>query len=271
MKANPIQRLMIILCFGLISARAMAQSLMMQPPPENKIAFRVRFFRPDFKGYGDDLSILSGVYQIFVSIPMPEEAAFLIMLPYGTYRNKYGGNDHIGDLFLGAQTRIDTQSYCTFGLYLPTADEDEYGVNINSMFTNYHELYQFAPNTLTIYGNVTIISHVNEALKMHLEFGPHLWIPSKNESDADTEILIHYGLSGHVYLNPVVLSCELYGQFILSEEIDDFEDRFLNFLAIGAQLNHRKVRPGIFYQIPLKEDMREYLQSTLGIQCQVVL
>lgn len=52
---------------------------------------------------------------------------------------------------------------------------------------------------------------------------------------------------------------------------DDFGDRFTHSLSFGAQLTDRPVRPGIFYIVPLDEDLQDFLDGTLGIKIDLAL
>ena len=69
----------------------------------------------------------------------------------------------------------------------------------------------------------------------------------------------------------VMLGVELEGIVFLSEDIDDFEDRFNHSVAFGAQWTGRNIKPGIYYQIYLKEDFRDYVDGVLGIKVDVEL
>ena len=85
------------------------------------------------------------------------------------------------------------------------------------------------------------------------------------------ELFIHYGISGEFKLTNVTLSAELAELAIISEDIDDFEDRFTHSLAFGAQWIGSNIKPGIFYQIYLKEDFRDVVDGILGIKVDVDL
>jgi hypothetical protein len=85
------------------------------------------------------------------------------------------------------------------------------------------------------------------------------------------ELFIHYGISGGFKMTNVMLSAELGGLVFISEDIDDFEDRFVHSLAFGAQWTGSNIKPGIYYQIYLKEDFRDVVDGILGIKVDVDL
>jgi hypothetical protein len=64
---------------------------------------------------------------------------------------------------------------------------------------------------------------------------------------------------------------ELLGIFIVTEDVDDFGDRFTHSLAFGAQLTVGQVRPGLFFVLPLENDLSAFLDGTLGLKVDFAL
>jgi len=84
-------------------------------------------------------------------------------------------------------------------------------------------------------------------------------------------LFAHYGVSGGFQFTNVALFAELLGIAIITEDVDDFGDRFTHSIDFGAQLTGYSVRPGIFYMIHLDEDLSEDLDGVLGIKVDFVL
>jgi hypothetical protein len=63
----------------------------------------------------------------------------------------------------------------------------------------------------------------------------------------------------------------LLGVFIVTEKFESFGERFEHFLTFGAQLTGSPVRPGIFYMLPLHNDLREIIDGALGIKVDFAL
>ncbi len=105
------------------------------------------------------------------------------------------------------------------------------------------------------------------------------FIPTKNEHNDDVQRLFaHYGITVGFKIKDVLLSAELEGLVWIiteKEDIDSFYDRFFHSISsLGVQWTSSSIKPGIFYQIYLKEDFRnidEFVDGVLGIKVDVDL
>jgi len=61
------------------------------------------------------------------------------------------------------------------------------------------------------------------------------------------------------------------GLAVITEEADEFGDRFTHSLVFGSQWTEGIVKPGIFYQIYLDEDMEEVVDGVFGIKIETSL
>ena len=64
---------------------------------------------------------------------------------------------------------------------------------------------------------------------------------------------------------------ELIGLAIITEDVDDFNDRFLHTLVFGGQWNAGTIKPGLFYKIYLKDELSDLVDGVLGIKLDVCL
>jgi hypothetical protein len=257
---------------GLLFSSISAQNFQFQPVPSNKSQLGLRFMMPNFSR-GDDLSMLSGAYDISVNIPISREINVLGSLPFTVFsENDHFSKSAIGNAYIGFQTRQSSkQEYkasLSLGLFLPTAT-DEFPPAFLGWYSNYYELQKYFPDVLTIYGNYSFISNQSRKAIFSVEVGPNLFIPT--EEGGQVELFAHYGISGGIKLNKILLSAELTGLAIISEDIDDFNDRFVHSLAFGAQWTGSNISPTIFYAIYLKDEYRDMVDGVLGIKIDVSL
>jgi hypothetical protein len=249
-----------------------AQSFVMQNRAEEKPRIGLRFMRPNFSGDAG-LSTFSGAYDFHVNIPVSARLNFAGSVPFNTASGEdVDGESSIGDIYLGIQTRsasADKGASVSFGVFLPTASEEKFLPLIVGLSTNFYELHRSLPDVLTIYTNFDYHNRQTNGPMFGLEIGPQLYIPT--EDGGDTELFAHYGVSGGVQLTNVALSAELLGIVVITEDYENFGDRFTHFIDFGAQLTGYSVKPGIFYSIPLDDDFRDDLDGVLGVKVDFAL
>ena len=61
------------------------------------------------------------------------------------------------------------------------------------------------------------------------------------------------------------MSLEFVGVVVISEDIRNFEDRFVNMLNVGGQWDGGIVKPMIYYKYYLREEIRHTIDGVLGI------
>jgi hypothetical protein len=171
-------------------------------------------------------------------------------------------NSGLGNLFIGLQTRPvndEGNSYFTAGFYLPTAEE-----GVLNYFSDYYHLQKFIPSSLSVYMNYAYHKRMSELSLISIEAGPDIMIPT-GEGGNDTEFFFHYGGSAGVQIKKFLLNVELTGIAVLSEDIDDFGDRFINQIGFGAHWKEDLFAAKIFYRIFLRDELSEMVDGILGI------
>ncbi len=254
---------------SLLFTSVSAQNLLFQTMPKDKPQFGLRFMRPNFEE-DIDLSLLSGTYDLYFNIPVGHKLNLIGSIPYSIFSAKDEDSEGgIGSIYVGIQTKPKTENSClSLGIFLPTAT-DEFSPFLVGLYSNYYELQKYVPDLLTIYGNYSYYKDQARGAVFGVEIGPNLWIPTKD--DGDVELLAHYGISAGFKMTSVTFNAELEGLAIITEDIDNFEDRFTHSLAFGAQWTGSNIKPGIYYQIYLKEDFRDVVDGVLGIKVDVDL
>ncbi len=267
-----------LVCSGivifLLTFMVSAQSFLLENPPTDKTRFEFRYLRPFFEG-SSDLSFLSGVYDLSVCIPVSSKLNVVSSLPFVTMGIEgIKTESSIGNIYIGLQHRLKSTAEkgmtVSLGAFLPTTSEDKYLAMILGVDTNYYEFQKYLSNILTFHGNVAYHRRQSNGLMYGLELGPYLMIPTKGE-DPEMELFLHYGLSFGFRINDFVLKAEFAGIGIVTEEVDDFGDRFVHDITFGALWNRGAIRPGIFYKLYLKKEMSDMIDGVLGIKVEIVL
>ena len=269
MKSHFFKTIIAAILIGLLVNSTSAQNFLFQGLPKDKPQFELRFMRPNFEG-DVDLSTFSGIYDLHLKVPISPKMNLVSSLPLTTVDlDDEDSETGIGDIYIGIQTRhkstSENRSVTSLGVFLPTTPDDKYLVTFVSMLTHYYELHKYAPNTLTLYGNFAFYNIKSEGFLFGVEIGPNLCIPTKDEGD-ETELIVHYGIAGGYQTTNLTIMAELVGVAIITEDVDKASDRFVHSLAFGVQFTGISIRPGIFYKIYLKEDLRDIVDGVLGIK-----
>jgi hypothetical protein len=273
MRIHFIKSVFTAIFIGLFFTSISAQNFLFQTMPTNKPQLGLKFMRPNFKR-GLDLSLLSGAYDLYFNIPVNSKINIVGSLPFATFSAKDEDSESgIGNIYVGFQTRqvseFGNKTSLSIGIFVPTAT-DELSPMAVGIYSNYYEFQKYIHDMLTVYGNFSYYKYQSRRAIFGVEIGPNLFIPTKKDG-GDVELFAHYGISGGFNLTNIVISAEFAGLAFISEDIDDFGDRFIHSLAFGAQWTGGNVRPGIFYEIYLKEDLRDFVDGVLGIKLDVSL
>ncbi len=255
-----------------------SQTLNLQTIPSEKTQFGIIF---DRALYNSDitLSTLSGVYQLYLNIPVSSKFNIFGNIPFinTSYEVDYGFGDYdydkngFGNIFIGMQTNPEAgdngRSIITFGLFLPTADEE---ASFNGAFTNYYDIQKYIPNSLGLYFNYAYHKTNTSGINYGLELGPNILIPTKGEN-SETEAFLHYGFSLGYQIEKILVSAEFLGIAILTQDVNNFEDRLIHALNFGGQWKGETITPKIFYRIYLKEQFRDMMDGIFGFGVNVAV
>ena len=252
-----------------------AQTLNLQNIPNDKMQFGIiydkAFYSTDYTDY--KMSTLSGVYQLNANIPITSKLNIIGNIPYviTNFEINFVGfgqsfsENGIGNIFIGLQTNSklvnNKKSIFTFGLYLPTCSEN--GAVWGLLADDYH-FPKYLPNSFSIYFNYAYHKINTQGFNYGLELGPDLLIPTKSNYNK-TELYIHYGVIGGYQINKLLFSLEFLGFGIITEHVDNFGDRFINMVNIGAQWKGTTITPKIFYKIYLRDEIRHTVDGELGL------
>jgi hypothetical protein len=152
------------------------------------------------------------------------------------------------------------------GVFLPTVGEDTDFRQFLGFFSNPYRPGQSFYAT-TVYLNYSYNNPQERNGIFGLEVGPDIMFSKYNE----TEVWTHIGLKGGHKFNKLDLWAEFNGQLILTESNLDAGDRLYSQLGLAARLNLGKVKPGVYYGIPLNDMIREGQNGILGFRLDIGL
>lgn len=265
---------------------ASAQTFYLNPIPSERPTFGFRFMKVKLAEDLDE-STFSGTYDFYADIPISKTAGFRLSLPYskmsyspgpdytGMPRSRVestaGGNVYLG-MYSMRQMSERTKTVVSMGLHLPTASEPRrsrdavaYGA-----LANLHQARRVVTNAWVLYGNMTWRVESSQGGIFGLEVGPEVWI-AEGGIDADPELLFHYGFSGGVGTRHFSFLAEAIGLFLASEETEEFGDQFQHHFAFGVGVRNFPIRPSLWYQVPLENDVRAVIDGVFGVQVEVSL
>ena len=278
MKFNSTKIKLIYLLIFLLISVCSAQTLNLQSMPDSTKQFGFSFDKT-FYSNNYDMSTLSGVYQIYLNIPISSKLNLISSIPYvntnyevDSYWGKYTYDKKgFGNIFIGIQTNKqivnNRRSVVSAGVFLPTAEEN---IALNGLYSNYYDLQKFIPNSFGIYLNYAYDRIISENFNVVFEVGPNFIIPT-GDNNSNGEVLIHYGLDAGYKVDKLFFNVELIGMAIVTEEQDDISDRFINMLNFGTQWKGAVFSPKLFYKIYLKEVISDNLDGVLGLGVTVAI
>ncbi|MBU0474476.1 MAG: hypothetical protein KKF62_09960 [Bacteroidetes bacterium] len=278
MKINSVKIKLIYLLMFLSINICLAQTINLQTLPDTTKQFGFSFDKT-FYSSNYNMSAFSGVYQVYLNIPISSKLNLISSIPYintnydfeTSWWKYHYEKQGIGNIFIGIQTNKkiinNSRSVFSVGVYLPTAEKN---AAINGLYSNYYDLQKFAPNTMGIYVNYAHHRISRENFNVVFEVGPNFILPT-GDNNANGELFIHYGFDAGYKANNLLFDVELLGVVILTEDIDNISDRFVNMLNFGTQWKGSVVSPKIFYKIYLKDEISDMIDGVLGIGVTVAI
>ncbi|MCU7495606.1 MAG: hypothetical protein HF314_02420 [Ignavibacteria bacterium] len=253
---------------------------MMKSIPQDKAAFSLRYLHPYFKeNSSSEMSTFSGIYELEATIPVTDKIYLNFQLPFVGYSSKSGWDEttesSIGNIYLGIQAKNVTSdihtNYFSAGLYLPTASEKHDGVTILGAFADYPSLSKYAVNIFSFYGNFASQWNFPSGAGIAFDLGPTILVPTEDNGSEDTEVMLHYGITGKYSFNHFFGAAEVNGSYILTESELDFADKIFNNVSLGAGWSGSYVTPSLFYQWNINKQLSNIVTGAFGVKLEVVL
>jgi len=243
----------------------------MHDVPESSPMFQLKFQKPHFDTK-EEFTFYTGTYDLFLNMPLTSKYNIEANIPYAIGQLKDNDDDAIdnfGNIYLGLQSRISKNanktSILSLGVNLPTTSDNMKDISATfiSILTNPTKMIKYYPNTFGLYTNYAKHIKNNNGSVFGFELGPEVFVPT-GDNDNDVELLAHYGLKAGLNVRKVTLFSELVGVVYLSEDFNEFGDRFLETVSIGGQWNGRNFKPGINIKRNLDDEITRTTDWILG-------
>jgi hypothetical protein len=196
---------------------------------------------------------------------------FVGELPFAHAGFEYAddADDAVGNPYLGLEFHPPGSSvFWDVGVRPPLAPEDNSALFVG-ILTDQQRWEAFLPDVMTLRGGVNFRHRAPTGLVTRLRAGPNVWIPT--ESARDAEVVASY--SGHVGFEAEQVSVlgGITGQAILTEDDMNFSERTTHQLGAILTLIAGNVRPGVFFQVPLDDDVRDTVDFVFGLNVSIDL
>ena len=257
-----------------------AQPFQMQVKPAQNTQIYLKYFSPSFQD-PMGMTTFSGAYELTLNTPIHDKLNFFATLPFGYYKiedpwvedgevvmNDFK-TDGIGNILLGVQWRKmhseNKQSTVSLGLGLQTADSQE--LSFFSLLTRFYSNVLYSYDYFPVYTNYAYYYKHENDLVFSIEFGPDFQIYTGDDQNGETEIILHYGAMAGFEGNKIAAHVEFLGNLALTDDhlITDSDEGYLHSLNFGASWNAGHLRPGLYYQIFLTDNMDNLIDGVLGI------
>jgi Putative MetA-pathway of phenol degradation len=252
-----------------------AQGFQMEGPPADKTTLALRFIHPDVED-ADGLSIFTGLYQLSIRVPVNKKLNLVARAPFGVMKSdNFNSESGIGDIYAGLQYKLKdskkNKTGVSLGIYLPTASKEKPLALFAGMFSQYSRFFQFLPEIVTISMNVTHYRFQEKGLFFGVELGPDVILPKEEYYSDQVELFVHYGLTVGYRFNRLEMKAEFVGFGIITEDVDDFGDRFIDEFILGLKWTGGRIHPGFFYKFNLDKWLRESVRGAFGFGIDFVL
>jgi hypothetical protein len=255
----------------LFTSCAYAQVIDMSPIPDSIGVVGLKYSRASYKTgfFYDGPSGSSAVYKLYGMFPMKNGWMFNAELPFVIAKDEYGDDTGLANVYLGFQKTIGTtgRSNIEFGFYLPTIASSEHirpEVGIAS------DVYGIFGYTEAITVRSTFAHHyvTSRGFVYGFELGPDLYFPTYSEGN--TELLFHFAAKGGYAFGGFTAWTEI-TNFVNTSSDSWITDMMISKLVLGGQLTKTRLRPGVFYGIPLDSSTSAFTRNTFHIKLDFIV
>lgn len=271
------------LCLLALPAWGLSQSFLLQgPPPDGNGRITLRYFWPQAGLYGDrGHDLLSGLYDLSAAYRLGERLHLAVALPYLAYRDSFvnweqekitRSGSGLGAVSVALRYRLSRgevrSTALTAGAYLPTfggAGDDFWERETLSAVGLEADFPEF-PKSLdatTLFARIARTSGLNRGWRAGLEGGAFILLP---RGGGAMPLYAQAGVSVGRSAGPVDLTAEWCGSVRLAGFVDEFYIHLYHQAGLGASWGRGRLRPGIFYTMPLDRHSRENSRGAIGVR-----
>lgn len=220
-----------------------------------------------------NITFLSGQYDIGLKLRVNDHFRLELDCPVSTVGYKsdmFGskppeGYTNIGNLYFGIESIYTTKGTETFrfGAYLPTADRKN---PILEILSDYYNFLKFTYKTVGLQANYSYKRVLPQKIFYDISFGGAGFIPVGDGGPNESEFFLRYAPSFGFDNSIISIGLTLNGIFIVTDDPEDFGDRFVHYMSINVKYNSTTLEPELFVCIPLSNNLSSILDNTIGIK-----
>ena len=275
--------LIAVLCLLALPAWGLAQSFLLQgPPPDGKGRITLRYFWPQAGLYGDrGYDLLSGLYDLSAAYRLGERLHLVAALPYLAYRDSFVNWEQekitrrgsgLGGISVALRHLLSRgegrNTTLTAGAYLPTFDcaKRDYWECKNLSAVGIEADFPEFPKSLdatTLFARIARYRGLNGGWRAGLEGGAFLMIP---RGGGTAPLYAQAGVAVGRSAGPVDVTAEWSGTVRLAGFVDEFFIHIYHQVGLGASWGRGRLRPGVFYTMPLDRHSRENSRGAVGVR-----
>jgi hypothetical protein len=235
-----------------------------------KKSLNLEILKPHFDD-GEETFLTSSLY-LTLKYAVTQNFAVVGELPFSHYgwdtEWSTGTESTLGNPYLGLEYRFPKSPFLIeIGARAPVAPDDDEDNGAAAMvgfltdFVERTEAFDSDIVPISTYANVILESPSGFALR--LRGGPCFWIKSGERGESETFLL--YSAQAFYKFSKVRIGTGLSGRYYASSEGGDFAQNSWHQLGFSLDLVFGKVRPSVYFRIPLDEDFREIVDAVVGL------
>jgi hypothetical protein len=259
------------LCAMLVLSHSYAQFVDMSPVPVTTSTIGLKYSNSSYHDdtwFDEGPSGGSGVFKLYGMFPMKNGWSFNAELPFVIAKLGSVEDSGLANIYLGFQKTMkrNERANLSFGVYLPTIGE-AYDRAVVGFTSDIYGSMQYI-KAVTARLNLAYNAIRNEGIIYGFDAGPDVMIPAFE--GANVELFLHFSAKGGYAFGGFAAWAEL-NNLISVTAGGYITDEILSNLVIGGQLMKSRVRPGVFYGIPLDGNTREVVKGTLQVKMEFLL
>lgn len=258
-----------------IALPAAAQDIL--PTPSRGVWLESGYTSFDF-GAGDLVSVDFPSTVTFLSgrLPLGERTRLVVDLPFSYSNVESLGESEtssvFGNPYLGLEIVSSPEFTVEIGTRLPlTSADEESSADVFAAMANPLRGEAWAIDLIPVSLAANFSDDVASNVSVRTRIGTTVFHYTGDEEDVDTEAAIDYGVATTYTTGNARFGAGLNGRWLVTADEGGLEENTLHTLGLSADVLLRGIRPGLAVRLPLDEDYRDVVKSTIAVTLQVPL
>lgn len=251
---------------------AAAQGYLMPETPRK--GFWAEAMHPDVKLF--DVTAPSSAWFLSGRYPLAARVWGVAEVPFAygdlsvSGSSELSGRGVFGNPYVGIEFAATDGVLLELGARAPltSADDESFG-DLVGVLADMMRFEAFAMDVVPVSAAASLRHTVDSGLSLAARGGVTSMFWTGEDDEGATTHFLDYGVFGHYPVSMARFGAGIAGRWNLSEDEGSFSENSLHHLGLSADYLVRRVRPGIQVRIPLDEDYRDMVSSSVGLYVQV--